>query len=337
MQFIAEYGIFLLKTLTIVFAILFLVISITAVSSKNKFKHKLEIKKLNKKYKEESDSLKHAILPKHQYRQEMRQEKKAVKLHKDEKRKRIFVINFCGDIKASAVKHLRREITAILMVAKPEDEVFTIVESAGGAVHAYGLAASQLERIRAKNINLVVSVDKVAASGGYLMACVANKIIAAPFAIIGSIGVVAQLPNFHRLLKKNDIDFEQVTAGEYKRTLTVFGENTSKGRKKFQEELEDIYQIFKDFITQYRPVDIKAVATGEYWLASKAKDLNLVDELLTSDDYLLQAHHTADLYQITYPERKGLAEKFIFTMQHLYQSWLSGPSRAQQIDNIIQS
>ena len=109
---------------------------------------------------------------------------------------------------------------------------------------AYGLAASQMQRIRDKKLKLTVCVDKVAASGGYMMAVVADKIIAAPFAVLGSIGVLAQVPNFHRLLKKHDVDFEMLTAGKYKRTLTMFGENTDKGREKFQEDIEDTHVLF---------------------------------------------------------------------------------------------
>ena len=176
-------------------------------------------------------------------------------------------------MKASAVSSLRQEITAILSLAEKQDEVLVRLESGGGMVHAYGLASSQLLRIRNQDIDLTVCVDKVAASGGYMMACVANKLLAAPFAVIGSIGVIAQIPNFHRLLKKNDIDFEMITAGEYKRTLTMFGENTEKGREKFAEDIEDVHVLFKDFVKEHRPaLDVEAVATGEVWFGQRAID-----------------------------------------------------------------
>ena len=219
---------------------------------------------------------------------------------------------FKGDIKASDVSSLREEISAILTFASKNDEIFVTLESAGGTVHGYGLAASQLKRIRDKNIKLIVAVDKVAASGGYMMACVADKIIAAPFAIIGSIGVLAQIPNFYRLLKKHNVDFEQVTVGQYKRTLTLFGENTDEDREKVQEELEETHQLFKDFIKEYRDdVDIDKIATGEHWYGKQAIELKLVDELKTSDDYLSEAVQNADIYEIDYIRKKPLSEKII--------------------------
>jgi serine protease SohB len=180
-------------------------------------------------------------------------------------------------------------------------------------------------RVRERNIPLTVAVDKVAASGGYMMACVANKIIAAPFSIVGSIGVVAQIPNFHRLLKKHDIDFEQFTAGEFKRTVTMFGENTEEGRVKFRKEVEDIHLLFKDFITQHRPkVDIASVSTGEHWPGIRALENQLVDELKTSDDYLLENSKDADLFEIKYSTKKSLWEKLGFQMQQLYDKWQFG-------------
>ena len=217
----------------------------------------------------------------------------------------MFVLNFHGDIRATAVTSLREEVTAVLTAAQPEDEVLVRLESAGGLVHGYGLAAAQLLRIRDRRLKLTVAVDKVAASGGYMMACVADRIIAAPFAILGSIGVIAQLPNFNRLLKKHDVDFEQFMAGEHKRTVTLFGENTDKGRQKFQEEIEDIHNLFKDFVRNHRPqVDRERVATGEHWFGARALDCRLVDELRTSDDYLLDASASADLYEIIYTGKK---------------------------------
>jgi serine protease SohB len=223
------------------------------------------------------------------------------------------------------VASLREEITAILMVANEKDEVFVRLDSGGGIVNAYGLAASQLMRIRERNIPLTVAVDKVAASGGYMMACVANKIIAAPFSIVGSIGVVAQIPNFHRLLKKHDIDYEQFTAGEFKRTVTMFGENTEEARVKFRKEVEDIHLLFKDFITQHRPqVDIVKVSTGEHWPGIRALENQLVDELKTSDDYLLENSKNADLFEIKFTTKKSVLEKFGFQMQQLYDNWQFG-------------
>lgn len=230
--------------------------------------------------------------------------KKAVVEKTEEKEKTLYVLEFDGDVHAEEVKNLREEVSALLHIAEKGDEVILKLTSPGGAVNSYGLAASQLVRIREKGINLTVAVDEVAASGGYLMACVANRIVAAPFAIVGSIGVVAELPNFNKILKKYDIDYEQFTAGEYKRTVTMLGENTDEAKAKFKEELNDIHIVFKDFVKQYRPeLDLKVIATGEYWLAVKALELGLVDELKTSDAYILDAIEEKNVYSIKYIEK----------------------------------
>lgn len=218
---------------------------------------------------------------------------------------RTFVIHFDGDTAASGVDFLSVEISAVLTMAGPDDEVVICLESPGGMVHSYGLAASQMMRIRTKGIPLTAIVDRVAASGGYLMAAVANKILAAPFAVIGSIGVVAQIPNLHRLLKKNDVDVEVLTAGKYKRTLTLLGENTDEGREKFREELEDVHALFQEFVAENRPeLDIETVATGEAWYGKRALELNLVDGLATSDEYLIELCETRDVFEVTWEETK---------------------------------
>jgi serine protease SohB len=224
--------------------------------------------------------------------------------------KRVFVLDFDGDIKAQAVDTLREEISAILTIANENDEVVLKLESGGGVVHGYGLAASQLCRIKDKSIPLTICVDKVAASGGYMMACIGTKILAAPFAMLGSIGVVAQVPNFHKILKKNDVDYELFTAGEYKRTVTMFGENTDKAREKFNHELEETHELFKAFVSQHRSViDVPKVATGEVWFGQQAIDLDLIDELGTSDQYLMDASDNADVFAVTYKAKKTLQEK----------------------------
>ena len=199
----------------------------------------------------------------------------------------LFVLDFRGSTKGHEFKDLRLKIDAILEVADEHDEVIVNLCSPGGLVNSYGLCASQLERLRSRNIFLTVTVDEVAASGGYLMACVANKIVAAPFAYVGSIGVIAGIPNFRRVLNKYDVDYEQITAGKFKRTLSVFGENTEEGRQKFKEELEAVHERFKEQVLRYRPqLDVAKVTTGEHWLALDAKELGLVDEIATSDEYI---------------------------------------------------
>jgi len=221
---------------------------------------------------------------------------------------RVYVLNFVGDIQASALDQLRQEVTSVLTVARPSDEI--VVN--GGMVHSYGLAASQLQRIREKGIPLTATIDKVAASGGYMMAAVADKILAAPFAVVGSIGVVAQVPNVHRLLKKHDVDVELITAGEHKRTLTTLGENTDEAREKFTEQLEDVHQLFQEHVIAYRDtLDIKQVATGESWYGQRALDVKLIDRLITSDSYLIERADDCEVYQLRWQVQKKPLEKLL--------------------------
>lgn len=316
MDFLAEYGLFALKSLTLVVAILVLFAGLIAIS--RKVKPKLEITSLNKHFDEIKQQMLHTV--KGHKPKKVKPGKKDKQLQKD--KPSLFVIDFNGDIKASQVEQLREEITAVLAVANEKDEVVLRLESPGGAVNGYGLAASQLQRIRDRKIPLTVCIDKVAASGGYLISCVANRIIAAPFAIIGSIGVVAQLPNFHRWLKKNDIDIELITAGEYKRTLTFLGENTEKGRKKFQEDIEKIHQAFRNYVASNRSLlDIDKVSTGEHWLAVDAFDLKLVDSLKTSDDYLTEKMADYNAYKITRHCKPSIANKLLKPAMQLLHPW----------------
>lgn len=357
MEFLADYGLFLAKTVTLVAALAAVIVIIAANSMKHQHGEKghLEVTKLNEKFEDIVEGIKSVVVDETLLKAEEKTRKKQEKLDRkaakkaarqlakktepadgsegadsgrsDGEKKRVFVTAFDGDIKASATEGLRQVITAVLALARPGDEVVVKLESQGGMVHSYGLASSQLTRITDKDIPLTVCVDKVAASGGYMMACVANKILCAPFAVIGSIGVVAQLPNFHRLLKKNDIDYEMLTAGEYKRTLTVFGENTEKGRQKFIEDLEDTHELFKAFIRENRDVvDVDAVATGEVWFGRRALDQKLVDEIKTSDQYLVEACEDADVFEIKYVEKKSLPEKLGLGMETAFDrvigSWV---------------
>lgn len=313
MEFLAEYAGFLARTVTVVVAIVMVLLVVAVLRQKGqRSAGHLSVRKLNEFYRELREHLEDSVLHKDQLK---RQRKAEAKAHKAEQKKpvdkpRVFVLDFDGDIKASATEQLRHEVTAVLSMAQPTDEVVVRLESGGGMVHAYGLASSQLARLRDAGLPLTVCVDKVAASGGYMMACVANRVLAAPFAVLGSIGVVAQLPNVHRLLKNHDIDVEVLTAGEFKRTLTVFGENTDKGREKFQEDLELTHQLFKGFVSRYRPqLDIDKVATGEVWLGLSALEHELVDGLQTSDEYLARRANEAELFQLRFINRKSLQER----------------------------
>ncbi len=324
MIYLAEYGLFLAKAITIVIAVVLAFAGLASVVFRNKQsrKAKLEVTHLNKRYEELEHHLRAVLVSDATLAMMDKQERKQAKADakKDKKKakdasadtlqaegKRIFVLDFDGDIRASAVKAMREEITALLTVATPKDEVLLRMESGGGLVYSYGLASSQLQRIVDAGISLTVAVDKVAASGGYMMACVGTTILAAPFSMIGSVGVIAQIPNVHRLLKKHDVDYEQLYAGEYKRTLTMFGENTEKGRVKMQADLEDTHRLFKEFIKAARPaLDVDRIATGETWFGSKALELGLVDKLQTSDDFLMEARKDADLIALSYVEKKNV-------------------------------
>ena len=313
MELFSEYALFLAKTFTLLVALLALLVVVAALRSKGRGQGgELQVHKLNEFYQELRQRLQQQVLDKPALKALRKEEERQAKARKKQEndRQRIYVLDFQGDIRASAADSLRHEVTALLSMARPEDEVVVRLESPGGMVHGYGLAASQLARIRQAGIPLTVCVDKVAASGGYMMACIANRVLAAPFAILGSIGVVAQLPNVHRLLKRHDIDFEVLTAGQYKRTLTVFGENTEQGREKFQQDLETTHALFKAFVASYRPqLNIEAIATGEVWLGQDALARQLVDQLGTSDEYLAQRANEADVYQLHYVQRKSLSER----------------------------
>jgi serine protease SohB len=327
LEFLFEYGLFFAKVATLLVAFVVVVSVVVGASQKNKYgegRGHLEITPLNQQFEDLKDTMLIATTDESLQKAEEKKLTKAKKKLLSEqkktaknvsesdaiKRNKVYVLNFDGNISASAVGHLREEITAVLTQATPNDEVLLKLESAGGMVHSYGLASSQLDRLRKKNVPLTVCVDKVAASGGYMMACVADKILAAPFAIIGSIGVVAQMPNFNKVLKKHDVEFELLTAGEHKRTLTMFGENTEKGREKFIEELEETHQLFKEYVSTRRPqIDINKIATGEIWYGSRAKDIKLIDDVQTSDEYLVSRIEDADVFEVAYVFKKKLHQR----------------------------
>ncbi|MDI7343026.1 protease SohB [Cronobacter sakazakii] len=336
MNLLAEYGLFLAKIVTVVVAIAIVIALIANLTQRKKAQRgELRVTRLGEEYKEMKEEVAAALLDPHQHKQWHKNQKKKNKQEAKAAKARakrgdaapagkptLYVLDFKGSIDAHEVSALREEVTAVLAVAKtpaevlgavenPADEVLVRLESPGGVVHGYGLAASQLQRLRERQIPLTIAVDKVAASGGYMMACVANNIVAAPFAIIGSIGVVAQIPNFNRLLKRNDIDIELHTAGQYKRTLTLLGENTEEGREKFREDLNETHHLFKEFVHSMRPsLDIDAVATGEHWYGVQAKEKGLVDEISTSDDLIIARMAEREVVSLRYMQRKRLMDRF---------------------------
>lgn len=336
LEFFLEYGAFLLKAATILvmflLAVVFLIGGLRS-TDKQGASGNIKITSLNKKLKSYSDNMRESVMEAQDYKKFKKEQKNKEKAKAKARKKkhkqsaatsskaRVFVLDFNGDIKASELELLREEISAVLTLANKYDEVVIRLESPGGMVHSYGLSASQLLRIKDKQIPLTICVDKVAASGGYMMACVADKIVAAPFAVLGSIGVVAQIPNFNRVLKKNDVDYELITAGKYKRTLTMFGENTPKGRKKFQQDIEETHDLFKSFVSENRAiVNIEKVANGDIWYGKRALDVKLVDELKTSDQYLEEACEDKEVYEVSFALHKNLAQRLGFQVQNAVQS-----------------
>ena len=316
LDYLLQYGLFLAETLTVVAAVAAVILLVAALAARRRGgsgPERLEVRDLGARYRDMKQILENGLLGAKERKAAAKARKREAKARKKDARStrpRVFVLDFKGDMRASAVASLREEVTAVLALARPEDEVLVRLENTGGLVHEHGFAASQLMRVRERGIPLTVSVDKIAASGGYMMACVADRILAAPFAILGSIGVLAQIPNFHRLLDRHGVDFEQFKGGEYKRTVTLFGENTDADREKLKQDIEEIHAIFKHFVIEQRPgLDIDKVATGEHWLARRAKDLGLCDELITSDDYLLAANERAELVGVRFEARKRFATR----------------------------
>ncbi len=323
-ELLAEYGLFLAKIATVVIAIAVVAVLIVNLAQRKRHRGELRITNLSEQYKEMQEDVSVALLDSHQQKLWHKAQKKKAKLEAKEAKAaakqgrapvktkpRVYVLDFKGSMDAHEVSSLREEITAVVTMAKPEDQVILRLESPGGVVHGYGLASSQLQRLHDKNIPLTVAVDKVAASGGYMMACVANKIVAAPFAILGSIGVVAQIPNFNRFLKSKDIDIELHTAGQYKRTLTLLGENTEEGRQKFREDLNETHDLFKEFVKRMRPtLNIDEVATGEHWYGVQAQEKGLVDEVGTSDELLLSLINEREVVSVRFMQRKKLMDRF---------------------------
>lgn len=309
-QNFVDFVFFMLSVVLIVFAIVFIISSFFSLLARAKqevtklAKGKLEISKIGDDYKETKQTVLETLLDKKEYKKQLKEQKKLEK--QNSPKEKVFVINFKGDLHASQVENLRKEVSTILAVAKSEDEIIVRIDSPGGVVNGYGFAAAQLERIRQSGLNLTICIDQVAASGGYMMSAVGHKIISAPFAIVGSIGVIGQVPNIHELLQKNGINVEMHTSGEFKRTLTTMGENTDEGREKFKQDLANIHELFKKHILTYRPsLDMSKVGTGEYWFGKDALELGLVDKIQTYDDYLmdlLDKQH--DVYEVSFVRKK---------------------------------
>ncbi len=320
MNFVEHLGLFLCQAVIIVSSLIIVLAFLFSALNRAQQKPQLDVESLNEKYDGLIDAMKSHLLPKKEFKAYKKKQKKK---KPDELKKNLFVVQFTGDIKASQVEDLKEEINAILLVAGQDDEVLVRLESPGGMVHGYGLAASQLKRVKDKGLRLTVAVDKVAASGGYLMACVANEILAAPFAIVGSIGVVAQVPNLNRVLKRLDVDYHEYTAGEYKRTVSLLGEITPKKEEKFVQQLEETHTLFKNFVVHQRPeIPIEKVATGEYWYGEQATGLGLVDRIMTSDEFMLKKRSDFQIFSVTHHHKKGFSDKITEMFQAVTENIL---------------
>lgn len=348
MSFLREYGLFLLETLTVVGGVVAVLGAVAffanrAARGRRPDAKGLEVRNLNRAFEDLSAALRAGTLPRKAARAQakaLRKERKA----KDAavpattgttgttgttsgtaERPRVWVLDFHGDIRATETAALREEISAVVSVARPGDEVLVRLENPGGTIQDQGFAAAQLMRIRSRGLRLVVAVDKVAASGGYMMACVADRIIAAPFAVVGSIGVIAEVPNVYRLLDRAGIEFEQVTGGEFKRTVTPFTETTPAKREKLTEQIRDAHAMFKEWVARNRPqVDVEQVGTGEYWYGTRAVELGLVDELVTSDDWLLARAAEADLWSVRWRAGRRPTRKLAALVRGMVQAPTAG-------------
>jgi serine protease SohB len=329
----AEYGAFVLKTITLVAILVIALVAVARASQSasgagRKSGGRLKVEKLNTRIESNADQVRQVVLSKKAYKAHQKSEKSKRKDAAEQATPRLWVLRFKGDMTASQVENLRREVTAIIQVASPDEEVVLVLESPGGAVSGYGLAASQLVRLRDAGLKLTVCVDKVAASGGYMMACIAHQIYAAPFAVVGSIGVLAQVPNIHKFLQRHQVDVEVLTAGKHKAPLTLMGEKTEEGRQKLLEDLKAIHQRFKNLVGRYRPqLDLAAVTEGDFWLAEDAQRLGLVDKLETSDSYLMTKTQDFELISVTWVPQVGVDQRLKKAFSSSFQGALDSMSQ----------
>ncbi|KZX82185.1 hypothetical protein A3715_00045, partial [Oleiphilus sp. HI0009] len=222
----------------------------------------------------------------------------------------IFVLDFKGDKTASSVGSLSKEVSAILSVAKPNDEVFLRLESPGGTITGYGLASQQLIRLREAGIRLVVSVDEIATSGGYMMAAVGDRIIASPTSMLGSIGVIMEVPNFYNLLDRAGVQFHQFTAGKHKRLVSMTNKIGDAAKDQINQDLEKSHELFKNHVHTYRnSVNLESVSHGDVWSAKYCLDNKLVDDLMTSEAYLFDRASRANIFHISWDVERSFSDK----------------------------
>ena len=245
----------------------------------------------------------------------------------------LYYLEFEGDIQASEAAKLKQEILVCLQVAKPTDVFLILVESSGGSVSNYGDLYSVMEMIKKRGHTLWVAIDRVAASGGYLISLPADKIFATPFALIGSIGVLSEVPNFGGLLDKYGVKMEEYTAGERKMNISMFRENGEEQKEHHRKKLGKIHELFKAQLVKYRGgliekkgVDIGELMEGDFWMGENAFELGLVDELKSSVEILLDEKDHFNILKVNYhnePKMAGimgmLKPKMKFNPQYFHQ------------------
>lgn len=324
MDFFVDLAAFLIKAGILAAASVFVLGSLIGMIRRARMdpgQDHLRVTYLNEELADHSLSILNAMMPPKAFKKLARRQQQELGV-KSRTRPKTFILDFFGDLAASSVDALRQQINALLLVLEEKDEVLVRLESSGGKAHAYGFAAAQLGRLKGENRRLVVSIDRVAASGGYMMACVADHIIAAPFALVGSIGVLAMVPNFHRLLQQFNVDYDEFAVGENKKNISLLGANTEEGKQKFIQDMEEFHRDFKGFVAEHRPaVKIDEAADGDVWYGEKARTLGLVDELKTSDDFLLERIKERDLFRVEFVESKPLRKRLSHWMTRLNSLW----------------
>lgn len=319
-----KYILNLLPQLAVIFIFFYGLWSLLSRKGKAQNEQKIALKSYEKRYYE-------ALTP--QVREFVEKKdltalKKAQKAAQKEKGSCLYVIDFDGDMQASNTVQLAETTSCLLPLLRSTDKVLVRVKSSGGLVPHYGYAASQLSRLRSK-ASLTVAIDHIAASGGYLMACVAHEIIAAPFAIVGSIGVVGLVPNVHPLLKNHGIDVHEHTAGEYKRSLSPWAAVTPEKVQRYEHELSMTHELFQEFVQQYRPnLEPEVLQTGEYRYAARSVgDTGLVDKVQSSDDFIAEHLPKYHVIFVTCREEKSVWQRLSGALMHfgLATGFLRGP------------
>ncbi len=227
---------------------------------------------------------------------------------------RLAVLRFQGlrDLNASGDQRLSEAIDEVLVNRDHFEEAVVIIDSPGGTTHGYGHAYALLERLSASGLKVTACIDRIGASGGYLMALPADRILAGPFAIVGSVGVVAGIPNVKRLLEEKGVSYRLFVAGDKKRVVHFADDDGPEVREYMDEKLAGIHTQFLQAVEKHRGdrVKLDEVRSGDHWSAEESveKGLGLVDELQTSAEYLLERNREVALVMIE--RRVDITERF---------------------------